>query len=134
LRADYAASRRNAAACREFVLRLRRVLGWALVDAGIRIAAGRVETPEGRFTPRIDADENAKALRSLTEIDEGARRHGGFSLVDDEGRIGPLDTVFYRTLPDENVSSHIALGNGLPFLIETRTASAPTRAPSRSTS
>jgi hypothetical protein len=44
LRADYAASRRNAAAWRAFVLRLRRVLGWALVDAGIRIAAGRVES------------------------------------------------------------------------------------------
>jgi hypothetical protein len=51
LRADYAASRRNAAAWRAFVLRLRRVLGWALVDAGIRIAAGRVEWPGGRFTP-----------------------------------------------------------------------------------
>ena len=51
LRADYAASRRNAAALRAFVLRLRRVFGWALVDAGIRIAAGRVELPEGVSPP-----------------------------------------------------------------------------------
>jgi aminopeptidase len=35
-----------------------------------------------------------------------------------EGRIGPLDTVFYNTLLDENASSHIALGNGFPFLVE----------------
>ena len=66
----------------------------------------------------IDADENAEALRRLTGIDEGARRLGELALVDGEGRIGPLDTVFYNTLLDENSSSHIALGNGFPFLIE----------------
>jgi aminopeptidase len=66
----------------------------------------------------IDADENAEALRSLTEIDEDARRLGELAVVDGEGRIGPLNTVFYNTLIDENASSHIALGNGFPFLIE----------------
>ena len=66
----------------------------------------------------IDADENAEALRGLTEIDEGARRLGELALVDGDGRIGPLGTVFYNTLLDENASSHIALGNGFPFLIE----------------
>jgi aminopeptidase len=66
----------------------------------------------------INADENAEALRSLTEVDEGARRLGELALVDGEGRIGPLDTVFYNTLLDENASSHIALGNGFSFLIE----------------
>jgi aminopeptidase len=65
----------------------------------------------------IDADENAEVLRSLTEVDEGARRLGELSLVDGEGRIGPLDTAFYNTLLDENASSHIALGNGFPFII-----------------
>jgi aminopeptidase len=66
----------------------------------------------------IDADENAEVLRSLIEIDESACRLGELALVDGEGRIGPLDTVFYNTLLDENASSHIALGNGFPFLIE----------------
>jgi len=66
----------------------------------------------------IDADENVEALRSLTEIDDGARRLGELALVDGDGRIGPLDTVFYNTLLDENASSHIALGNGFPFLVE----------------
>jgi aminopeptidase len=66
----------------------------------------------------IDADENADALRGLTEVDEGARRLGELALVDGEGRIGPLDTVFYNTLLDENASSHIALGNGFPFVVE----------------
>ncbi|MGB2874888.1 MAG: aminopeptidase [Gaiellaceae bacterium] len=63
-------------------------------------------------------DENAEALRGLTEVDEGARRLGELALVDGEGRIGLLDTVFYNTLLDENASSHIALGNGFSFLVE----------------
>jgi aminopeptidase len=66
----------------------------------------------------IDAGENAETLRGLTEVDEGARRLGELALVDGEGRIGPLDTVFYNTLLDENSSSHVALGNGFPFLVE----------------
>ena len=40
------------------------------------------------------------------------------ALVDREGRIGPLDTVFYATLLDENAASHIALGQGFGFLID----------------
>jgi aminopeptidase len=66
----------------------------------------------------IDADENAEALRNLTEVDEGSRRLGELALVDGDGRIGPLDTVFYNTALDENASSHIALGLGFPFLVE----------------
>jgi aminopeptidase len=66
----------------------------------------------------IDADENVDTLRGLLEIDEGARRLGELALVDREGRIGPLGTVFYNTLLDENAASHIALGSGFPFLVD----------------
>ena len=65
----------------------------------------------------IDADENADVLRTLLEIDEGARRLGELALVDRHGRIGPLGTVFYNTLLDENAASHIAFGSGFPFLV-----------------
>jgi len=55
--------------------------------------------------------------RSLaTEVDAGARRLRELGLVDGEGRIGALDTVFYNTLPGENASSHIPVGNGFPLL------------------
>jgi aminopeptidase len=84
---------------------------------GTIIRGIRVRFEDG-VAVEIDADENAEALRRLTEIDEGARRLGELALVDGEGRIGPLDTVFYNTLLDENASSHIALGNGFPFLVE----------------
>ena len=73
---------------------------------------------EGGKAVEIDADENVEALRSQLTIDDGALRLGELALVDRQGRIGPLGTVFYDTLLDENAASHIALGNGFPFLVE----------------
>jgi aminopeptidase len=70
----------------------------------------RVEFEDGRAV-KIDADRGADALRALAAKDDGASRLGELALVDGEGRIGPLDTVFYETLLDENAASHIALGN-----------------------
>jgi aminopeptidase len=67
---------------------------------------------------KIDADENVEALRSQLAIDEGALRLGELALVDRQGRIGPLETVFFNTLLDENAASHIALGTGFPFLVD----------------
>jgi aminopeptidase len=66
----------------------------------------------------IDAEENAEALRAQQTLDEGALKLGELALVDSQGRIGPLGTVFYDTLLDENAASHIALGNGFPFLVQ----------------
>ena len=54
-------------------------------------------------------------IRTIVARDEGAARLGELALVDDEGRIGRLDTVFYDTLLDENATSHIAIGVGFPF-------------------
>ena len=45
--------------------------------------------------------------------DAGGAGLGEVALVDREGRIGALGTVFYDTLLDENAASHIALGQGL---------------------
>ena len=72
---------------------------------------------EGGRAVEIDADENGGALRSLSAMDDGASRLGELALVDRGGRIGPLGTVFYDTLLDENAASHIALGNGFAFAV-----------------
>jgi len=77
----------------------------------------RVRFENGRAVD-IDAEENDAALRSQTELDEGAVRLGELALVDGEGRIGPLGTIFYDTLLDENAASHIALGSGFEFLVD----------------
>jgi aminopeptidase len=73
---------------------------------------------ENGVAVEIDAAENGDTLKSLLDIDEGARRLGELALVDRQGRIGPLGTVFYNTLLDENAASHIALGAGFKFLVD----------------
>jgi len=84
---------------------------------GTIIRGLRVRFEDGRAVA-IDADENAEAVRAHQSLDEGSLRLGELALVDSQGRIGPLGTVFYETLLDENAASHIALGNGFPFLVE----------------
>ena len=46
----------------------------------------------------------------MSRHDASANRLGEVALVDRQGRIGPLGTVFYDTLIDENAASHIAIG------------------------
>ena len=71
---------------------------------------------EGGRAVQVDADSAQDVMRTIVARDEGAARLGEAALVDGEGRIGRLDTVFYDTLLDENAASHIALGQGFPFL------------------
>jgi aminopeptidase len=84
---------------------------------GIVVSGIRVEFAGGKAA-KIDADEGADALRAAATKDEGASRLGEIALVDGEGRIGPLGTVFYDTLIDENAATHIALGNGYEAPVE----------------
>jgi aminopeptidase len=72
---------------------------------------------EGGRAVQIDADTAAETMRTICARDDGAARLGEIALVDREGRIGQLETVFYDTLLDENAASHIALGQGFPFLL-----------------
>jgi aminopeptidase len=72
---------------------------------------------EGGRVVDLQADSAEATMRTIVERDEGAGRLGEVALVDAEGRIGRLDTVFYDTLIDENAASHIALGHGFPFLL-----------------
>jgi aminopeptidase len=76
-----------------------------------RIINGLTVRFEGGRAVQIDADSGAETLRALIEQDAGGARLGEVALVDRESRIGPLDTVFYDTLLDENAASHIALGS-----------------------
>jgi len=85
-----------------------------LVLGGSIIRGLEVEFDRGRAV-RIDADENAEVLRGYVARDDGAARLGEVALVDGQGRIGALDTVFFDTLLDENAASHIALGASFAF-------------------
>jgi aminopeptidase len=76
----------------------------------------RVRFESGRAV-QVDADTAQDTMRTIVTHDDGAARLGEVALVDADGRIGKLDTVFYDTLIDENAASHIALGQGFPFLL-----------------
>ena len=80
-----------------------------LFTSGTTITGLRVRFAGGRAV-QVDADQGAEVVRGMIATDDGAARLGEVALVDREGRIGPLDTVFYDTLLDENAASHIALG------------------------
>jgi aminopeptidase len=87
-----------------------------LFVSGALVTGLRVVFESGRAVA-IDADEGADTLRTLAARDAGASRLGELALVDGESRIGNLDTVFFDTLLDENAASHIALGEGLDFVV-----------------
>ena len=72
---------------------------------------------EGGRAVSVDAETGGEALRGRTSLDEGARRLGEVALVDRDGRIGPLGTVFYDTLLDENAASHLAFGGAYQSLV-----------------
>src|SRR5262249_21718063 len=80
-----------------------------LFTSGTTITGLRVRFEGGRAVS-IEADRGGEVLRARGEHDQHAARLGEVALVDGEGRIGPLGTVFFDTLIDENAASHIALG------------------------
>jgi aminopeptidase len=82
-----------------------------LFTSGTTVTGLKVRFEGGRAV-QIDAEQGAEVVRGMIAADEGAARLGELALVDREGRIGPLGTVFFDTLLDENAASHIALGHG----------------------
>jgi aminopeptidase len=87
-----------------------------LFTAGTTVTGLRVRFEAGRAV-EIDADQGAGTIQAIAARDPGAARLGEVALVDREGRIDALDTVFYDTLLDENAASHIALGNGFAICV-----------------
>jgi aminopeptidase len=98
-----------------------RVDGVVRATKPLLVSGGRIEGLTVRFEKGkavgIDADQGAELLRAMTCHDEGGARLGEVALVDAAGRIGPLGTVFYDTLLDENAASHLALGQGFLFAV-----------------
>ena len=87
-----------------------------VLQDGTVVEGLRVRFERGRAVD-VDADQGGETMRTMLDRDEGATRLGEIALVDGEGRIGALDTTFYDTLLDENAASHIALGQGFPFVV-----------------
>jgi aminopeptidase len=88
-----------------------------LFTDGVMITGLKIRFQHGRAVV-VEADQGAEVMRSLTARDDGAVRLGEVALVDREGRIGALETVFVDTLLDENAASHIALGQGYELAVD----------------
>jgi aminopeptidase len=87
----------------------RELSGAIIRDFTVRFEGGRVVD--------VQAAEGGDVLRAYCARDDGAARLGEVALVDSSGRVGPLDTVFYDTLIDENAASHLALGQGFDWAV-----------------
>jgi aminopeptidase len=88
-----------------------------VLNDGTVVRGLEVAFEDGRISS-LEAETGGETLTTITRTDDGAARLGEIALVDGAGRIGALETVFYDTLLDENAASHIALGQGFPFLLE----------------
>lgn len=87
-----------------------------LVLGGASITGLQVRFEGGRAV-EVRSEEHGEVLEGFLQRDEGAARLGEVALVDGAGRIGPLGTIFYDTLLDENAASHIAFGSAYAMTV-----------------
>ena len=66
----------------------------------------------------VNASTGADIVRGQLDADEGARHLGELALVDGSSPIGKSGVIFFSTLLDENATSHIAFGAGIPTALE----------------
>jgi aminopeptidase len=82
------------------------LLGQLVRDIELRFEGGRAV--------EVRAAEGEDLLREHMATDESAKRLGEIALVDENSRVGRTGLTFFDTLFDENASSHLAYGEGLP--------------------
>jgi len=86
-------------------------LGGGMVEGlELRLAGGQIVDAR--------ASRGEDLLRAELDTDDGARRLGEVALVDASSRVGETGVVFRNTLFDENATSHIAWGRGLPWAVD----------------
>ncbi|GAA0180883.1 aminopeptidase [Clostridium sediminicola] len=62
------------------------------------------------------AEKGYEALKELIETDEGSHYLGEVALVPYNSPISKMNTIFYKTLFDENASCHLAIGAAYPCI------------------
>jgi aminopeptidase len=88
-----------------------------LVLQGVIVRGLAMRFDGGRIV-EANADEGEDVVRTQLESDEGAVRLGEVALVDGTSRVGRTGLVFLSTLFDENATSHIAYGDGIPSAVD----------------
>lgn len=71
----------------------------------------------GRVTD-FGAETGLETLRQMLQLDEGMHFLGECALVPMDSPIARINTLFYKTLFDENASCHLALGDGMSECVQ----------------
>jgi len=79
-------------------------------DVGAYVTDASFQFEEGRLV-RCSASQGEAWLRQMVATDDGASQLGEVALVPAQNRLSELGLTFFHGLFDENVASHIALGN-----------------------
>lgn len=64
----------------------------------------------------FDAKKGYEVLKGIIETDQGSHYLGEVALVPYNSPISKLNTIFYKTLFDENASCHLAIGAAYPCI------------------
>jgi len=86
------------------------IQGTVVRDLELRFEHGRIV--------HVGASSGEEVIRKQVDTDEGSRRLGEVALVDGDSRVGKTGITFLNTLFDENATSHIAFGQGLPETLD----------------
>jgi len=85
-------------------------------DVGAYVTGMSLRFEHGRLA-EASATEGEAWLRQMLATDDGASMVGEVALVPAPNRLSELDLTFFHGLFDENVSSHMALGNGITGVV-----------------
>jgi aminopeptidase len=66
----------------------------------------------------VKADRGEDIVRGMLQSDPRAAHFGEVALVDRHSRVGQTGIMYHDMLYDENASSHIAFGSGIPQVFE----------------
>jgi aminopeptidase len=88
-----------------------------LVLQGTVVRDLELELQDGEIAG-VSASAGEEVIRAQIEQEPGGRRLGELALVDGDSRVGRTGLTFLNTLFDENATSHIAFGQGIPECVE----------------
>jgi aminopeptidase len=85
-------------------------------DFGAYVTGMSLRFEHGRLVD-ASASEGEAWLRQMLATDDGASLVGEIALVPVRNRLGELNLTFFNGIFDENVASHMALGNGITGVV-----------------
>jgi aminopeptidase len=100
----------------------RRTKGKVKIYKPVKVLESIVENASFEFKDgkvvAFEADKGQDIIDKYLKIDDGAKMLGEIALVAVDSPIAATNLIFNNILLDENAASHLALGSGIPNLLE----------------